>query len=416
MMTINRRPDITERSFNALLMLLPAILLIIDRAYGFVALALVLLSSLNLTLMRNPPYQLSAQDKLVVTGLTAYPAAVALGMLVHGSWQWDHFDNPARLLLVLPIYFFVRRHKISQTCLYLGLIIGAIGAGTFGFLQKFVFGWDYAAGHIQKIQFGNLSLMMGILSLTCCIDNRSRKYRTISTALGVIAFIFGLTGSIASGARGGWIALPIVIWLILNKALPERRLRFGLYALLLVFAGTLYGNNSFVQEKVNKAARDVAVYFSDEKAVEGSAGTRLEMWRAAGYMFTDAPFIGVGQGSYRGELVALADRGLIDRFAARYGHAHNDFFHIAAEQGLLGLSGFLLFFSCFGYLFFKYQSRNGRLSTAGVALIVGFTIFGLTQALFKHAISTTFVAIYASIFSGIILSTSNNDRVAQNKN
>lgn len=81
---------------------------------------------------------------------------------------------------------------------------------------------------------------------------------------------------------------------------------------------------------------------------------RLVMFSLASEMARENPLFGVGPGRYRSEFKATfadlmeADRSgvfalMSDRFGNRIGEqAHNDYLHIAAETGLVGLSLFLL--------------------------------------------------------------------------
>ena len=387
---------------NLALFALSALILVVDRVYGLFATAL-LLSAIGLLLRdRERRLPLLDSEKLLLAAFCVYPAVVALGMLIHGNWHWGEFANPGRLLLVLPVFLAVRRFGVAKEWFYLGLMAGAVGAGCFGFYQKYLLQLTVAHGHIHKIQFGDISLMLGVLSLTYAIGDRAERLNKLLLIGALLAFAFGVMGSITSGTRGGWIAVPLMMWLILREAIQHKPIRFAAYGLFLASAMTAYGTNQLVQYKVDKAAQDVAGYFADQQRVAGSAGTRFEMWRAAGIMFMRAPLIGVGLGNYGPELVKLVDQGRIDGSVRTFGHAHNDYLHVAAEQGLLGLGGFLLFYALLLRFFLQHFVVSRRLAAAGLLLAFGFIDFGLTQALFKHAISTVFVALYGAVLAGML--------------
>ncbi len=387
-------------SFNIALLLLSALVLVVDRSIGAVALLMLLVSVAMLLKGRHSRVPLGQDEKLFLWGMCVYPLAVVIGMIGHGNGDLASFDHASRFLLVLPIFFAVRRFGASRSLFYTGLMLGAIGAGCFGYYQKYIQELYVANGYIHKISFGNISLMLGVLSLTYCIKPQPDQIRNKwIMALAVIAFGFGVMGSITSGTRGGWIGVPLMLWLILREAISYKPLRFGLYALFIGGALTLYSSNELVQRKVDMAVQDTTSYFSAEKQVQGSASTRFEMWRAAAMMFAENPLLGVGAGEYRQALQELMAKEKI-QLPTHWGHAHNEFLHALAEKGVFGGLSVLALYGLLLHFFLKHRQKDYQIAAAGLLLTFGFIDFGLTQAMFKHNITTIFLAIYAAVLAG----------------
>ncbi|WP_421867970.1 O-antigen ligase family protein [Motiliproteus sp.] len=393
---------VLSQGFNLALMLFTALLLVVDRSIGAVALLMLLLSIAMLLTRHNRGIKLEQDEKLLLVAMAIYPLAVLINMLVHQNSDLADFDIASRFLLVLPIFFAVRRFGASKSWLYAGLFIGAIGAGCFGYYQKYVLGLVVAHGYISKISFGDLSLILGVLSLTYCIkpkpDHPRSKWLIM---LAIIAFGFGLMGSITSGTRGGWIAIPVMLWLILREAIEIKPIRFGIYACFLIATLGVYQNNQLVKYKVDKAVADTISYLSEEGSVEGSAGTRLEMWRAAGIMFQQSPVFGVGEGEYRSSVKQLISQKQVARNIG-YGHAHSEMLTTLAELGVFGLAALLAFYALLLRFFYRMRSVDLQLATAGLLLVFGYVDFGLTQAMLSHNITTVFLVALVVILAGCL--------------
>ncbi|WP_165840124.1 O-antigen ligase family protein [Motiliproteus coralliicola] len=348
----------------------------------------------------NRGIKLNQDEKLLLVTMCIYPLAVLINMLVHQNTDLADFDIASRFLLVLPIFFAVRRFGASKRWFYAGLFIGAIGAGCFGYYQKYILNHIVANGHVHKISFGDLSLMLGVLSLTYCIKPQPGHSRhKLLILLSIIAFGFGVMGSITSGTRGGWIAIPIMLWLIMREAIEFKPLRFGLYAGFIVATIGIYQSNQLVKLKVDRAVNDTIGYFSEDNHIKGSAGTRLEMWRAAGIMFQQSPAFGVGEGEYRNSVKQLIKQKLVANNIG-YGHAHNEVMNTLAELGLIGLAALLLFYSLLLRFFYRMRSTDLQLATAGLLLVFGYIDFGLTQAMLSHNITTIFLVTLVVALAG----------------
>ena len=74
-----------------------------------------------------------------------YPLAVVLFLVSAEPFERRYFENPSRFLLVLPIYWAIRKSRTTPDSLVMGAIIGAAGAGVLAIYQWAAL--DYARPH-----------------------------------------------------------------------------------------------------------------------------------------------------------------------------------------------------------------------------------------------------------------------------
>jgi O-antigen ligase len=99
--------------------------------------------------------------------------------------------------------------------LWWGVIGGALAALPFVAWQRIALGIDRPGGLINAITFGDLALLLALLSVTAAIDMRDKPARPGLAGLGALA---GLAASLLTGSRGGWLALAVAALLFLRHA------------------------------------------------------------------------------------------------------------------------------------------------------------------------------------------------------
>lgn len=382
-----QRTFISTTTTNVAVFLLTALALVVSSGYSLGALVLML-AGLGLMLRRELPV-FSRQDEIVMGILLAY----AMVGIVRALWDGEGargLDEPLRFICAIPALCWVVRYPPSQAFLWGGLATGATAAGSWATWQKLIDGVDRATGYTHVIQFGNLSIFMGVL----CLAGLGwavvvPRYRRIWIAALLVGALGGVLGSLFSGSRGGWIGLPLVL-LVLYRGYGRHftvRLKATAVVLVLVGAATVYGLPQLgVQERIHQAVSDIQQYVTGENRAT-SVGARFDMWLGAAILIVEKPLTGWGSQGYAEAMSELGDQGVIDPYAAQFEHAHNEFVDAQAKRGLPGLIVLLALYLVPMRLF--YQGFDGPIShrpvaVAGVLLPVTYMDFGLSQSFLTH--------------------------------
>ena len=125
--------------------------------------ALLLLAS-PVLLVTRPKLGLQRRDWAIMAVLMLYG-----GLWILEVW-WDGqgsrgLDKPIRFFLAVPVLLLLLAYPPRMAAVWLSAALAAIGTGSFAAWQKLVLGMARADGHTQVIQFGNSSMLFGILCL-----------------------------------------------------------------------------------------------------------------------------------------------------------------------------------------------------------------------------------------------------------
>ncbi|GEN29694.1 hypothetical protein HVA01_33400 [Halovibrio variabilis] len=383
--------------------LLGAIALVVPSGYS-VGAVLLLLGSITL-LIKRPALGTTRRDWLVIAAMVAYAAVSMLEV-----W-WDNqgssgLDKPSRFLLAVPAMLLVMAYPPRLSWLWAGLAVGAVGAGGWAGWQKLVEGEVRAGGYTHVIQFGNLSMLMGILCLAGLGWAWVQPRRVPWLVLLLVGAMMGVLGSLFSGSRGGWVGFPFVL-LVLYRGYGRywsNWVKWSVLAGLVAGAALMYVlPQTGVEARFHEALSDVSRYVSGESQVT-SVGARFEMWKGASQLILEKPFIGWGDNGYQAGMQALADTGLVHPIVTEYGHPHNEFLNAWAKRGLVGLVVLLALY-LIPMKFFARQLDSPdmalrSLSVAGVLLSVAYIDFGLSQAFLVHNSGVMMFAFWLAVLWG----------------
>jgi O-antigen ligase len=384
--------------------LLGAIALVVPSGYSVGAVMLLLGSAVLLA--KRPGLYLTRQDWLVIAAMAAY---TLVGLLE--AW-WDGqgtrgTDKPVRFLLAIPAMLLIMAYPPRLSWMWSGIALGAIGAGSWAGWQKLVEGVWRAEGHTYVIQFGNLSMLLGILCLAglgWAVVQPRRYSWVVLLAIGAFA---GILGSLFSGSRGGWIGFPLVLLVLYRgygRQLPGL-IKGGALVTIVVGASLVYAlPQTGVQSRVHEAISDVSRYVTGESQTT-SVGARFEMWKGAYHLILEKPITGWGDNGYRQGMQALAEADVIHPEVTRYGHAHNEFLDAQAKRGVFGLAVLLALYLIPMKLFARHLSAADlelrSVAVAGVLLSVAYIDFGLSQVFLAHNSGVMMFAFWLAVLWGV---------------
>ncbi|MDR5876565.1 O-antigen ligase family protein [Vreelandella gomseomensis] len=384
--------------------LLCAIALVVPSGYSLGAVMLLLGS--GVLLATRPLLRLSHQDMWVMAVMAAY-ALVGMQSALWDGQGVSGLDKPLRFLLAVPALLLVVAYPPRLSWLWSGIAVGAVGSGSWAIWQKFALEVERATGYTHTIQFGNLSMLLGVLCIAALGWAVIQPRRHLWVVALLIAALLGALGSLLSGSRGGWVGIPFVL-LVLFRAYGRfisRKLLVAISGLLLVAGIGVYAVPELgVQARVHQAVDEVARYAEGDRS-HSSVGARFEMWRGASHLITEKPLLGWGDNGYADAMQALGQEGVINARAAQYGHAHNEFIDSLAKRGVLGLAVLLALYLVpmrfFAQSLGAADLSRRSIATAGVLLPVTYIDFGLTQTFLSHNSGVMMYAFLLAVLWGI---------------
>ncbi|RZU99408.1 O-antigen ligase family protein [Spiribacter vilamensis] len=411
----------TDNSLAFGIFLLPTLSLALPSGYSY-GIIIILLSAIAIRVFDSEKYQsgfaLSTPVSLIILSLVLYAVFWIGDAALRGEGVSD-FDRPIRFLIAALCLSVIARTRIDSAWLWMGLGLGSINAGSVALWQWTVNGASRASGFAPTNKFGLIAITMALMCLSGLIWSTSTscsgKKRFFISGLLVIGSFFGFTAAMLSGSRGAWIALipaTIVYSLVLTRILQAKYIlrltsMLGLFVILLVYILP----TSNIVNRLEDAGSQLEAYVNGD-FVGGSVGFRLEMWKGAGLLFIERPYIGWGELGYYSKMHELETNGAIQEHTARFTHAHNDWFNVLAKKGLAG--GLILLAVYFTPLVFFIQTtlRAGRakvvnthmlaLSVSGIVLVCSFMSVGIAQVTFNRNIGIMFYAFMIAVLVGLL--------------
>jgi O-antigen ligase len=278
--------------------------------------------------------------------------------------------------------------------LWMGVAVGAVGSGLAGLYQALVLALPRANGFTNAIQYGNLSMLLAVMSGLLLVV-QWKRWVLWQRWLLVAAIVLGGTGSVLSQSRGGWLALvlllPVCAWLLVRTT-GQRRVYWGLCAIAL--AAAALSQVPAVEQRVDEARHEMQTY-QQQGDGRSSVGQRLAHWKLAWQMGWDRPLTGWGRAGYEAEKARRVAAGLAHPVVLEFSHAHNEALDLFAKRGLPGVLLLLAFYGIPLVMFWPtaHRIRDGAgkmdreslsLCLMGVLLPLSYIGFGLTQVFLAH--------------------------------
>ena len=309
-------------------------------------------------------------------------------LALHERWAVKEIEVVMPYFLVLFGFWCLRKYKPDSKWFWRGLATGAILSAVISSYQAIMF--EVRAGGFgnHPIQFGNLALLMGVLCLVRSLLIRRINLENIFLWTG---FISGLIASLCSQARGGWVAvLLIVAWILMNATKGMSLFRRFMVAFIItgILLMPLMQTNGIVQVRINSATEEFKAFF-EKGTQDTSIGARLAVWQLALYEINKSPWLGAGNAGWA-ELrdSAIAD-GRLHSFAQKFGHLHNEYLNELFKRGFVGLALLLLLYTIPMIYFFRpyldFANVEVRaLAIAGMVVPMMYMDFGLSQTFLSH--------------------------------
>jgi O-antigen ligase len=375
--------------------LFSALALVVSSGYS-IGLVMLLLGCFVLLSKKNKTNDKISNEALLLISVLLFYFLVNFSLnLIHGA-RLAEYDAPSRFVLFIPVFFLLRRFPPSARFFWGGIAAGAIAAGLFSGWQFFSVANTRADGFTNAIQFGNISLLFGILcaaGIGWAVLQKQRRSWSLFLACGAVA---GLLGSLFSESRGSWLALPVALLFIgfaYCRVATHKRLFVGA-VLALMLALTVAMSLPIFRggDRIRLAVTELQSYRATGDSTT-SVGARLEMWRTSLVLFPMRPLLGWGKEGYREGTDQLVAAGKVRLVPGEHTHPHNEYLDALVKRGVGGLIALLALYFIPLFIFSRHiQDKNPAVrpyAIAGVSLVLSYLCFGLTQSFLTHNIGVT---------------------------
>jgi O-antigen ligase len=325
-------------------------------------------------------------------------------------------EKPSRMLFAVSALACVLVVKPSRKWLWWGLMGGVFVGAVFIVYQRVAMGLDRPGGLMNAITFGDLALCMGLLCLAAVIDYRGSR-QIVWPCLGVLA---GLIGSIATGTRGGWVALIVaaIVFLRYSHFMRGRAIAAIVAAGTALLLLTYFVPQTGVQARVAQGVTDIHQY-ADGTAVNTNLGLRFELWKGASALIAQHPLVGNGIISYKDGMLAEVESGRLSALVLPREHIHNDALQALVTGGIVGFVIWLATLIAPLRFFLRVLKRHDTagkeeiaLALAGLLLVLCYASFGLTEVIFWSVKASLFYILMVYALMGLCLNATDARRAA----
>lgn len=295
-------------------------------------LGLIVLISGKVKIRTLVPYR-----KTIQAGFAFFFVALISLLLSDYPADLQTLEPEFRLLLLPLIIAGIYFSGLRAPQLIFALLLGGISyvwvthdqLGGFKIVRR-VFGDENSVG------FGNGAFLLTTVSAYFCLSFwKSSKIFAMTAAIAAILYLYA---AIASGTRGSFLAVPLIVIFFMFHF---RSLKVVIASLILstALASAIY--QSPLQHGIDRAIKNVTNYVKGEGNNRNSTGARLILWETAICMAKEKPVFGVGTHQFR---PASQDQNLNCESNLRpFVQAHSLYFNTLATMGLAGLACLMLF-------------------------------------------------------------------------
>jgi len=400
------------RTASLLLFTALALGLVVPKVAGavFLLLGLIAIVWLEPGLLRHR-WNLQGHSRLLIFAVLAFVGVWLLAWAAAGLGPTglDDVGRILRLLLIVPIYLFLRQVDGLERAWWTGLAAGAVVAG--GYAIGFALfaepgAWaERVGGPTNPIYFGALVLALAMMLLPRVADAELSPTLRAATAAAVV---LGLVASALSGSRGAWLALPLLLilyWWTVGPA-QAARLRYGGPLLVLACAVVLA-----LLPGVPLSQRLLDAWASITGNVgalseEDTLAIRWQLWRVALSAVAEHGLLGGGPGAFRAALEqAVADGTLTPRYL-EFNHPHNQYLSMLVIAGLPGLAALGLLVGVpawrFSSLWRSGLARTRLIGWSGLAAMGVLAVMGVSESFFQRNSGIVWFALLSAAAMALV--------------
>ena len=259
----------------------------------------------------------------------------------------------------------------------------------------------------MHIQVGNIAISLATFSLVIAIYfTVKREYK--SALFSFIGVMLAMSTSALSGARGGWVGLPIVLLtiLFLYRQYISKKLIFLLIAVIGIGITTLITNPKFgIEQRYNAAKSDITLYL-EKNNKNTSLGARFDMWENALIAIKQAPLFGHGSKGYEAFKDQQIKSNQMAKTTLQFNSLHNQYLESWVKRGLIGFIGLMLI-TLTPLVYFIRNLKNQNLeikctAISGITHISSHLFYFTSQSFLAHNSGSIFYFFVCVIFFSFI--------------
>lgn len=365
------------------------------------------------TLWRHRTVELSVlhrQYRWLFVCLAAPLAAVAFSSLWNHQTSGTDWESSLRFLLggwVLTLAFSQIAHRQLRLAIW-GFGAAALAASGFVlYLVLSVGGRPDTDAVYNAVGYGNLMALLATLvlfSVRWTLTRWPRAERLVKLLL----FTVTLIGFMVTQTRTGWVAVPAFVFIgAVLFAPPKRPARTIITATVaLALLATVFTTNDTLRQRAVLAYHEATACSGADRVEDTSICIRLQLWRASLGMLSEHPVAGIGsRGLFNHYLnTESLPRGIVSPYVAEgWGEPHNDVILALASYGIPGGLALLLIYLGPVWVFvrrlFRGHAESARTAAAmGLAVCLGFLLFGMAETMFRSMRTVSFYAMCVALF------------------
>lgn len=379
---------------------------------GFLLLALTAI----VWLTRNRAWHLRglhASERLLVLAVLLFVGVWLLAWLWHGldADGRQGLGRILRLLLIVPLFLYLRRIDGLAAAWWHGLAAGALiaGAHAWWFLLSGQIGEfeNRAGGATNPIYFGGIALLMAFMLLARISDPRLPAWARILAAAAVFG---GVSASLLSGSRGAWVAaIPLLLLYVLSFGRHlGKAWQIGLPAVFLV---TTIGLNLLPQINMDQRLADVAREVTTSlrgQPGNGGVAERIQMWRISLAEIRQRPVLGPGPGVFERALAEAVEDGRASPELLAYRHPHSQLLSAWLHGGIPGLLSLIVLFGLPLRRFWLMRSSSldstQTMAWCALASIGMLAVMALSESIFERNIGVIWFSVLLAGSLGLMTS------------
>ena len=366
---------------------------------SFLPLLLISLAVLAVRPLALTPVVWNRDMTHYLVAMSALPFAIFLSQSFHQHYDGHPYDAASRFLLAVPVFMLLHRLRFRVVAVVqYGFPLAAI----IGYLMlKPIAQGRSGIATLDLIHFGDFELVLGVLSLFSM--GWTGRDTWFVRVIKIAGFLTGIYASIASGSRGGWIALPVFLLIYLYSRYGKISLKVLIAApLILAMTGFLAYNFSHeIQHRLGEVTADLTAF--EQGNPDTATGVRLQLYQAALDVIAHNPVFGVGPEGFAQEMDARLATGELTSLAAELGkgEVHNELLSKSAGLGIFGLTAMLLIYLVPLRLFYRSMrsasSEVRQSGMLGLVFVSGFMVFGLTVEVLNLTMAAAFYSLTVAV-------------------